>query len=240
MNKALYDKEIQCPVCKNLFSTKKMRTSAIRIEKRDTDFCVYYNGENPIFYGVFVCPNCGYAALESVFQEISPSGKKIILEKIGAKWEQRNFGSERDIYKAIEVYKLALLSGQLINQKKGILATLCLRLSWLYRYIDIERELDFTAHAVNCFEEAFRYEPLPIGNLDEVSLLYLLGELNRRLGKYDAAIDWFNKAVSNRDIKRKRKLDVMAREQWSLAKEEYKKQKEKNEAMAYAENEDLI
>lgn len=240
MNKALYDKEIQCPVCKNLFHTKKMRSSAIRIEKRDTDFCVYYNGENPIFYGVFVCPNCGYAALESVFQEISPSGKKIVLEKIGTKWTQRDFGSERDTYKAIEVYKLALLNGQLLNQKKGIIGTLCLRLAWLYRYIHEDRELDFIEHAANCFEEAFRYESLPIGNLDEVSLLYLLGELNRRLKKYDEAIDWFNKAVSNPNIKRKRKLDMLARDQWSLAKEEYKKQKEKNEAIVYAENEALI
>ncbi|QZY57376.1 DUF2225 domain-containing protein [Crassaminicella profunda] len=231
MNGALYDKEIQCPVCKNIFHTKKVRSSAVRVERRDTDFCVYYNGENPIFYGVFVCPNCGYASLESVFQEISPLGKKNISTKLSPKWIQRDFGNERNVYKAIEAYKLALLSGQLINQKKGILATICLRLAWLYRYIDGEREIDFIEHAVNCFEEAFRYEPLPIGNLDEVSLVYLLGELNRRLKKYDEAIDWFNRAVSNRAIKRKRKLDAMAREQWSLAKEEYKKQKNQNESV---------
>ncbi|QXM05642.1 DUF2225 domain-containing protein [Crassaminicella indica] len=225
MNKVLYDKEIQCPVCKNVFHTKKVRSSAVRVEKRDTDFCVYYNGENPIFYAVFACPNCGYAALESVFQEISPLGKKMILSEISPKWVQRDLGKERTVDNAIEVYKLALLCAELMNQKKGILGMLCLRLAWLYRYIGEERELEFLGHAVNCFEEAFRYEPLPIGNLDEVSLLYLLGELNRRLEQYDEAIDWFNKAVSNREIKRKRKLDMLAREQWLLAKEEYKRQK---------------
>ncbi|QEK11803.1 DUF2225 domain-containing protein [Crassaminicella thermophila] len=223
MNQALYNKEVSCPICKNIFHTKKVRSSAIRIKKRDTDFCVYYNGENPIFYAVFVCPNCGYAALESVFERISPTGKKIITSRVSNQWVQRDFGGERTNQEAIEVYKLALLCGQLSNEKKGILGTICLRLAWFYRFIGEDKELHFLKHAKNCFEEAFLYEQLPIGNLDEVSMLYLLGELNRRLGKYEDAINWFNKAVSNPAIKRKKKLEMQAREQWILAKEEYKK-----------------
>ncbi|TCO79508.1 DUF2225 domain-containing protein [Marinisporobacter balticus] len=231
MVEALYDKEICCSICKNIFRTKKVRTSAVRLEKRDADFCVYYNGENPIYYAVFTCPNCGYTAFESVFQEISPKDKKVIIAKVSNRWVQRDFGKERNVYQAIEVYKLAILCGQLLNQKKGILGMLCLRLGWLYRYIGEIREFDFLKHAIDCFEEAFRYERLPIGNLDEISLIYLLGELNRRLEKYDEAIDWFNKAVNNRAIKQKRKLDILAREQWRIAKEAYKKQKgaEQNE-----------
>lgn len=230
MAEPLYDKEIRCPICKNIFHTKKVRTSAVRLEKRDEDFCVYYNGENPIYYAVFACPNCGYAALESIFQEISPKGKNIITSKVSSKWVQRDFGKERTVYKAIEVYKLAILCGQLLNYKKGILGILCLRLAWLYRYIAEMREFHFLEHALICLEDAFRYEPLPIGNLDEVSLLYLLGELNRRLNKYDEAINWFNKAVNNRAIKRKRKLDILAREQWRLAKEEYKRENNQKQA----------
>ncbi|WP_129596149.1 DUF2225 domain-containing protein [Anaerophilus nitritogenes] len=222
----LYDKEVHCPVCKNIFSTKKVRSSAIRIDKRDTDFCVYYKGVNPIYYGVFVCPNCGYSALESVFQEINPSGKKIIQENISNYWVQRSYGEERTIYETIETYKLAIACAQLLNQKRGILGNLCLRVAWMYRYIGNEREIHFIEHATICFEEAFLYESLPIGNMDEVSLMYLLGELNRRLKKYDESIDWFNKTVNNRAIKQKKKLDVQAREQWRIAKEAYRQQKE--------------
>lgn len=229
MNLALYDKEVNCPICNNVFHTKKVRSSAVRIEKRDTDFCIYYNSENPMLYTVWVCPNCGYAALESGFQEVSNVGKKQIIARISNNWVQRSFGEKRSVGEAIEAYKLALLCGQLINVKKGVLGILCLRLAWFHRYIGEPRELEFLQHAVACFEEAFRYETLPIGNLGEIEILYLLGELNRRLEKYEEAIDWFNKAVTNPMIKRKRNLEVQTREQWRLAKEEYRKQKQEEQ-----------
>ncbi|WZL71790.1 DUF2225 domain-containing protein [Clostridiaceae bacterium 35-E11] len=229
MNTALYDKEVNCPICNNAFHTKKVRSSALRIEKKDTDFCVYYTSENPMFYTVWVCPSCGYAALESIFQQISNVGKKQIMTNISNNWVQRSFGGERTVREAIEAYKLALLCGQLTNAQKGVLGTICLRLGWLHRYIGEDRELAFLQHAVSCFEEAFRYEALPLGNLGEIEILYLLGELNRRLQKYEEAIDWFNKAVSNPAIKRKRSLDVQTREQWQLAKEAYRIQKKEEQ-----------
>lgn len=228
MNKDLFDREIQCPVCKNIFHTKRVKSSACRIEKRDTDFCITYSSTNPMFYGAIVCPMCGYAALESNFKDITPQGKKIIEATITKRWVPRSFGEERDVHDAIEAYKLALVCGQLLNHKKGNLGNICLRLAWLHRFIKSQREQEFLAHALNCFEEAFLHEPLPIGNLDEVSLTYLLGELNLRLGRYVESIDWFNKAVGNPLIKRNKKLEMQAREQWRTAKEEFKRLK--NEA----------
>jgi uncharacterized protein (DUF2225 family) len=222
---ALYDKKITCPVCKNIFHTKKVRTSATRIEKRDTDFCTHYIGENPILYNVFVCPMCGYAALESNFEEINTAGKKVIEENISKRWTQRSFGDERTALEAIETYKLALLCSQILGHKKGTLANICLKIAWLYRYMGNEKEFEFLAHAVGCFEKAFATEPLPIGNLDDVSLLYLIGELHRMIGNYEEAIEWFGKAVSNPAIRGKKKIDTMTREQWRAAKEAYNKKR---------------
>ncbi|MDF2546259.1 MAG: hypothetical protein K0R93_1157 [Anaerosolibacter sp.] len=222
MVNVLYDKAITCPVCKNIFHTKKVRTSATRIEKRDTDFCTHYIGENPILYNVFVCPMCGYAALESGFEEINAAGKKMIQESISRRWTQRSFGEERTILEAIETYKLALLCSQILGHKKGTLANICLRIAWLYRYLSHEKEFEFLTHAVNCFEQAFANEPMPIGNLDDVSLTYLIGELHRMIGNYEEAVEWFGKAVSNPAIKTKKKIDTMAREQWRLAKDAYR------------------
>ncbi|KXG78930.1 DUF2225 domain-containing protein [Thermotalea metallivorans] len=230
MKNALYDKEVTCPLCKNIFRTKKVRTSSTRIEKRDTDFCTYYTSENPMFYGVFVCPMCGYAAMESTFHEINGAGKKAIEENITRRWTQRSFGGERTIQEAIEAYKLALLCGQLINQKKGVIGNICLRIAWLYRYANDPKETDFLKHAVRCFEQAFVSEPLPIGNLDEVTLMYLIGEIHRLIGNYEEAIEWFSKAVGNPAIKTKKKIDTLAREQWRLAKESFKNKKNQEQA----------
>ncbi|MBB6214614.1 hypothetical protein HNQ80_000697 [Anaerosolibacter carboniphilus] len=229
MINALYDKEITCPVCKNIFHTKKVRTSATRVEKRDTDFCTHYIGENPILYNVCVCPMCGYAALESNFGEINATGKKKIEESISRRWVQRSFGEERTVIEAIETYKLALLCSQILANKKGTLANICLRIAWLYRYLHHEKEFEFLTHAVGCFEQAFANEPLPIGNLDEVSLMYLIGELHRMIGNYEEAIEWFGKAISNPAIRGKKKIDTMTREQWKLAKDAFKNKRNQDQ-----------
>jgi uncharacterized protein (DUF2225 family) len=63
---------------------------------------------------------------------------------------------------------------------------------------------------------------MPIGNLDDVSIMYLIGELHRMIGNYEEAVEWFGKAVSNPAIKSKKKIDAMAREQWRLAKDAYR------------------
>ena len=59
----LYDKDIECPIC-NMEFTSKGKDFKITINKRDPDFLSYYQGENPLKYSIFVCPNCGYAATE--------------------------------------------------------------------------------------------------------------------------------------------------------------------------------
>ncbi len=236
MNNALYKKEVICPVCKNVFNTQKVRMSAVRIKKRDSDFCVYYEGENPLFYAVFVCPNCGYAALENVFNDISLSEKKVIESKISSRWIQRDLGHRRNIEDAIEVYKLALLCAELSEQKKDRLGIICLRLSWWYRYLgDVEQEKVFLQYAVNCFEDDFRFDSGFSKNLlDEASMLYLLGELNRRLGRYKEAISWFNRTVSHPNIENKKGIELRAREQWQLTRESYVKEERINKEANYA------
>jgi len=228
MNPVLYDKNMTCPVCNLPFHTKKVRTSAVRVKKRDADYCTYYEGENPLFYEVFVCPHCGYAALEKVFDDITPSQKQLFLSKISKQWVQRDLGKERTVQDAIEVYKLALLCSEVLHQKKDRLGLICLRLAWWYRFLeDEEKEKIFLQHAVNCFEEVFRFGTRTNGNLvDDIMLLYLLGELNRRLGKYEEAISWFNRTISQPGIQMRKIIEEQAREQWRLAKEAYRQIKE--------------
>lgn len=225
MTEELYEKSILCPICNKKFTTKKVRTSAIRISKRDEDFCPYYEGENPLFYGVFVCNNCGYTALEGTFSKIKLDDKEKIKNTITPKWQSRSYGGRRNLDEAIEVYKLALLCGNIIDEKSSIQGKICLRLSWFYRYKRDEEEKKFIEFTINSFEKAFTGERISNDEYDEIAILYLLGELNRRIGKYNKSIMWFDKALSNRQIKKKRHIELKARDQWSVAREQYKKQK---------------
>lgn len=215
----LYDKNIECPICNMKFTSKKVRSSKLRLIKRDTDFLPYYQGENPIKYNIFVCPNCGYAATEGKFSHINDKDKDIVLNKIASNWNKRDYGNERTEEEAIVTYKLALYIGKLLDYSKVDLGSICLNLAWLYRLIeDKEQEVRFLNLVKDLYEEGYYRESLADANLEENQLGYLIGEANRRLGNKDAAIKWFSIVLSNASIKNNPMLKKMVREQWALAR----------------------
>lgn len=218
-SKELFDKTIDCPSCSSKFTTKKVRTSRLRLLKRDEDFLNYYNEINPINYTIYVCPNCGYAASESKFENISIEGIKIIRSNISSRWVKRDFGGVRDTDDGIETYKLALLQGTMLGCKKLELANICLNIGWLYRMKeDKNEEKRFLTLARDQFIEAYNNESLIGSNMDDAKLTYLIAELSRRLNQKEDALSWFNMCLGLPSIKMNFALDNMAREQWRLAR----------------------
>ncbi|SDK69464.1 DUF2225 domain-containing protein [Natronincola ferrireducens] len=226
MEHLLYDKNISCPCCNNTFTTKKVRTRGLKVIERHSDFYVSYKEVNPIYYHVWICPNCGFSATESEYVELSKVQKDVLQKNIMAKWKQRDYGDVRTVEEAKEAYKLALFIGQLLKKSRGYIGGLCLKLAWLYRETGEVEEIEFLKFALSSFETAYQSEPLPIAGLDEVSLAYLVGELNRKLHKPQEAVKWYAKALDNPDIKKKRQIQLMAREQWQVARQEGRVEKE--------------
>lgn len=221
--KELFDKTMECTCCKRKFITKKIRTSRLRMFKRDADFLNHYNAENPIKYNIFVCPNCGYAASENKYETIKKEEIEIIQANITLSWVQRDFGEVRSNQQAIETYKLALLQGTLLEYSKLELGNICLNIGWLYRLEEDEKENDeenrFLTLARNQFIEAYNNETLSGTNMTEEKLTYLIAELSRRIGDKETALSWFNTCLSNPGIKMNPALEDMAREQWRLTRE---------------------
>lgn len=222
MENLLYDKECVCSVCKYTFTTKKVRTRPLRIEKREDDFNVIYkNNINPNYYYIWVCPLCGYAATEREFDNIRRDQIATIKSAVSTKWKERDFGGIRTFQEAEETFKIALAIAQIIKKSKAYTGGICIRLAWLYREIESPKEEEFLSHALKRFEQAYQTERLDEAGLDEVSLAYLNGELNRRLGNYTEAIRWYGTALEHPDIKRKRQIQLKAREQWGKAREQH-------------------
>jgi len=221
MKNSLYQVEMNCPICKVTFSTTRVRMSRCIVKKRDTDFCVYYKEENPIFYQSVVCPQCGYAAIKEDFSNVDPPEVEKIFSNVGRKWKQRDLGGKRSLENALEAYKLVLYCNQLKSKVSHLsTASLCMRLAWLNRYREkVKEEEHFMAHALEQYKKAYQMEKLT-GNMDEMTLVYLIGELNRRLRYYDEAITWFSKAVSHNLRFQKPAIEKIAREQWQLAREQ--------------------
>ena len=214
--KELYDKKVDCPVCSNKFTTKKVRTSRLRLLKRDEDFLSYYNVENPLKYNIFVCPNCGYANYENKFHEINKEEIDLIKEDILPKWKKRDFGGVRDTGKAIETYKLALINSTTINCTKLQIGNICLNLAWLYRMIEDSEEARFLILARDNFINAYNMESLAGTNTDDGKLSYLIGELSRRIGDKEKALSWFNTSLGLESTRMNPAIDSLVREQWRL------------------------
>jgi Uncharacterized protein conserved in bacteria len=219
MNEFLYNKEIKCPVCSQNFKVTKVKSKGCKVASRDTDFCVHYDGLNPLYYDIWVCEYCGYASQADKFEEINSKDSKTILEKITPKWNKRSFAGERNVDMAIEAFKLALLNLQLRKAKPSEFAKICIRLSWLYRMSKDEKEIDFLKFALKYYSETYEKERFPADKLDENTCLYMIGELNRRVGNYDEAVKWLSRLISSPDARKNPALMETARDQFQLVKD---------------------
>lgn len=219
MKNPLYQVNIECPACGTHFNTSRVKSKFCLVEKRDTDFCVHYRDYNPIFYEAAVCIECGYGAPCSELSNIEPEDAKEAYKSIAPRWNGRDFGGERGIEDAIDAYKLALYCSQLRKGSvAGVLASLCMRLAWFNRLkSDGEEEKRFLANALQQYLVLYDQGRTP-EKMDEITLIYLIGELNRRLGNAEEAVTWFNRVVSHKTARQKPLIVRMAREQWSLVR----------------------
>ncbi|NLI92983.1 MAG: DUF2225 domain-containing protein [Peptococcaceae bacterium] len=227
----LYDKKVKCPYCHNTFTTKKVRSRFVKPLKVEQDFGpVFKDGEgnNPLLYYVTVCSECGFSFSEDFSNHISQTARNKIQKEISEKMDRvTDFWGKRDFNQAVRAYKLAIYSGQLVQEKHIVFANLCLRLAWLYRSTDNQKEESrFLQLAASEFEKSYIHTDFNPETTPELSILYLIGEINRRLGNYNVAIKYFTAVAEHPDRSRYTKYVNYAREQWQLAAREYREKKE--------------
>ncbi|KUO61953.1 MAG: hypothetical protein APF84_04785 [Gracilibacter sp. BRH_c7a] len=220
----LYDKKVDCPFCGKRFTTKKVRSRFIKPLRVDSDFCpIFSNGSHsPLYYYVVICPECGFAFTEDFTSYFSHVSRDNVNKEITAKMDKNvNYCGERSFESSIRTYKLAIYSAQLVKEKHIVFAHLCLRLAWAYRGNgDSQEESRFLKLALNEYEKAFINSDFDSEKIPEMQVLYMIGELNRRLGNYSEAVKFFTAVTEHGDKSKNMKYVNIAREQWKLAVEE--------------------
>lgn len=213
----LYQISVNCICCEASFSTSRVRPSLKRAVRSDTDFCSYFNTINPDFYVVRVCPYCGFASTESFGERLNDRQKSAYLEKMGSQWKMRDYGGVRNENDAMECYKLALLTAQAVKEKDRVIAGILHHIAWLYRYEGKnEQELRFLEFALDAYVRVFETET---GSYSNARLLYIIGELNRRLGRFHEAVRWFGRVIHDKKIVDAAMIRA-SREQWTAIREE--------------------
>ncbi|AJY73785.1 DUF2225 domain-containing protein [Paenibacillus beijingensis] len=213
----LYQTKVQCICCETEFVTSRVRPSFKRVIATDTDFCGYYNNANPDFYVVKVCPVCGFAFTENSQTFLNEKKKADYYRIIGRHWNGRSYGGERTLAKAMDCYKLALLSAQAVGEKARVIAGLLHHIAWLNRYGgNREQENRFLRFALEAYLLTYETEGTELNN---AKLMYLIGELHRRLGENSEAVRWFSRVVNDKRIMDATMIRA-SRDQWQLIRAE--------------------
>ncbi|MBP1962595.1 DUF2225 domain-containing protein [Paenibacillus aceris] len=217
MVEPLYEISVKCTYCDNSFKSMKVRPSFKKASKTDADFCVHYKDINPDYYVVRICPYCGYAHTENFSDKWKPAQREAFNEKVTKNWSRRSYSGERTWDETVQSYKLALLSAQIKEEKSRVIAGLLHHLAWLYRSKgDWEQEKRFLTFALEAYIHVYENEGMDLNN---ARLMYLMGELNRRLGRYNEAVKWFSRIINDRKIMDAAMIRA-SREQWTITRED--------------------
>ncbi|MDF2568810.1 MAG: hypothetical protein K0R55_414 [Sporomusa sp.] len=218
MAEPTYSVDKECPVCKKSFSVTKLRSRQVMV-KQDSDFCAYFQDVKPYYYTIWVCSNCGYAAADSYFDELSVAAHDKIAKFLAARTVNVNLSGERTREQAIAAYKLAIFFAELISAPASRSAELYLKLAWIYREAEnAEEEKNALTKAGEYYEQALMRERLPIGTLSEAAVTYLIGELSRRTGQNEKALLYLGKVVGSPAAKLEPRITNLARDAWHEAR----------------------
>ena len=213
----IFDKTYTCPVCDKIFKAKNVKAGKVKLNSMDSDLRPRYQMMDSLKYDAVACPNCGYAALNRFFSYMTSVQAKLIRENISLSF--RGLPEEGAVYsydEAIARHKLALVNTIVKRSKLSEKAYTCLKTAWLIRgkyetlpaetpdFLNVkkalqEEEMEFLKNAYEGFQEAFSKEMFPMCGMDENTCTYLVGELARRLGEYEAASRWISRVLTARD-----------------------------------------
>ncbi|MFC0212737.1 DUF2225 domain-containing protein [Paenibacillus chartarius] len=217
MVEPLFTVTIHCAFCANSFMTSRVRPSFKKASKTDSDFCLHYKEHNPDYYVVRVCPFCGFASTESFVTELTSGQKEAFKEKISKLWTMHDYGGERGWDDALATYKLGLLTAQTIGEKDRVIAGILHHIAWLYREKgDRTNEDRFLEYALDAYISVFEKEGVDLNN---ARLMFLIGELNRRLKRYFEAVKWFARVVNDKKIMDSGMIRA-SREAWMTTRED--------------------
>lgn len=220
----LFDRKYTCPVCAGDFTSKQVKTSAIRAKERKKDFHTIFTGDNPTFYGIICCPSCGYAKFENDFkQPLAQKQIELVKQTITKNWKTQDFTGERDLHSAIKVHLIALVNYNLLGEKQATIGKLLLRLAWYHEELDMmDANKKYVGLALEAFRKSFELEKREDDeDGKELEVIYLIGELNRQLGNFKEAIRWYESVVRHEFAYKNRLIKGYAKEQWALAAEEF-------------------
>lgn len=212
----LLDKKFKCPSCDRDFTSKIIRTGKAKPIGQDLDLRTTYENIDKDKYDVIMCPHCGYAALSSYFNRVTPPQLKLIRENISSKFKPKEFNGAVYTYEeALERYQMALVNALVKKSRASEKAFICLKTSWVIRgkisTLDAEKdkeeiaklkaqEAEYVKNAFEGFVNARSVESYPMCGMDELTIDYIIAALAMKNQKYDVATRLLGEVITSRTV----------------------------------------
>jgi uncharacterized protein len=183
---ALRKIELRCPSCSHEFPSQTVVSTNWFGGKR-TDFHERAAGAQPWAYQVHMCDRCGYSGAESDFTDqtdISPLVRERVWNELSPHVHSAATGSEK--------YEAAAKVAEWQGADQRYIGDLWLRAAWCcVDEGDVEAERYFRRLAAWSLEQALEFYDT-VERDDRAVLVYLVGELWRRVGDLTQANAWFD------------------------------------------------
>lgn len=201
LKEIIYETVCKCPVCQSEIVKKSIRDSRNRMVHIDFDLYACYEYVNPIYYEIVACSKCGYAQLKRSKKVLTLAEIKLIQEAISYQYLGYDYKKYYTRDDAIYMHKLALLNAQVRNATEGEKGYIMMKLAWLYREAGNKEEEDrFIQKTRNSFIKAYQTEEMPIFELEEDVVVYLVAALSYQMKEYKEAKKWLTHIAIKRQI----------------------------------------
>lgn len=197
----LFEKRVQCPVCRYKFEAYNLRAGRLRMLSMDRDLRVRYDGFEPLWFQVWVCPGCRYANLRSDFEALDARARQALEAGRAERMRQKlrvnpGGGSPQTVGQAVDGVRLALMCAEAARLPAERVGRLWMCLSWMYADLnDPEASRQARLRALEKLEEAYAQSRKAE---DDQRLAYLVGVLHYEAGDTRKAYEYLLRAIKRR------------------------------------------
>ena len=183
----MYKHTLTCPVCGQQFTISVLATSRLQLKKIDSDLRKHYKNLEPLWYRIWHCPHCYYAAPSEQFEEkpdtLSRADAVIKAMSVFKKADVLSYTEPRNINQVITSMYLALLWAQFGDSTYTIRAKLWLYLSWMYDDLgEKDLYLKTTEKALEYYRRMYYTSRQEFEPAAEQTCFLIIAELFIRLG----------------------------------------------------------
>lgn len=187
---------LNCPVCGCFFFSWELRSFGY--ENRRTDFRPQYTGENPMKSYYHLCAECKFCAEQDYYQlELTEDQRRMLKERLDDLYRKHGKSMVRSV--AARCMYSALVAE--ILQNMGLIYELpfdraqsFVQPFWWSEPDEMEKYGDV---AIKRLQDAMK--EIEEGSEDTLYILYMLGEISRRLGRTEEARRFFVKFLGLRE-----------------------------------------